>query len=366
MVEAVGGAPLLHFAQWYWPGKPPLADACWIVATSKRARAAHGLLTALEEARLGPLALLLLDEGSYEGPLPWVRMPGLGASRILSRLKPRILLALDDDPRARALAAAASCPMAWVNGRSPDLLPLGPVAVASDLVASRIGGGAVIGDPLVAWPAAPAVSTDAPFCERFQAVRKAGRWIVYFAGTESYEEALAYTTFMALSAGSGGLLALAPRDPERHEEVYREAIKYHLTTVRQARLMTSEVPPKTRVYYIESPEARRAMSGCADLIVAGGTLVAGAPPLPAEPPATGAATLAGPYPRNPLLAAAVQAEVVLSCTAVSDLGPVAAAWLADVSGRARMAQALDRWVASQPEAQARFLAWFAEVTRSAI
>jgi hypothetical protein len=67
-----------------------------------------------------------------------------------------------------------------------------------------------------------------------------------------------------------------------------------------------------------------------------------------------------------LLAAAVQAEVVLSCTAVSDLGPVAAAWLADAAGRARMAQALDRWVASQPEARARFLAWFAEVTRSAI
>ena len=361
----MGDTPLLRFAQWYWPGKPPLAKACWVVATVARARAAKGLLAALEEARHGPLALLLLDEGDYGGPLPWARMPALAPARILSRLQPRILLCLDDDPRSRALAAAASCPVAWVNGRAPELLSLGVVAVASEVVAARIGGGVVTGDPLVAWPAAPDAPAGAWSCERFQAVRKAGRWIVYFAGTEPGEEALAYTTFLALSAGSGGLLALAPADPGRHEEVYRESIKYHLTTVRQSRLMTSEVPPKTRVYYIESPEARRAMHDCADLVVAGGTLVAGAP-LPAERLAAGAAILAGPYPRNPLLAAAVDAEVVLSCAAVADLGHVAGAWLADAAGRARMAQALGRWTASQPEARARFLAWFAELSRRAV
>ncbi|MDA8191626.1 hypothetical protein [Acidiferrobacter thiooxydans] len=360
----MGDTPLLRFAQWYWPGRPPLADSCWVVATAARACAAQELLAALQGAGHGPLALLLLDEGGYEGPLPWVRMPALGAARILSRLKPRILLCLDDDPRARAAAAAASCPVAWVNGRAPELLSLGAVAVASEAVALRIGGGVVTGDPLSAWPAAPEAPADTRFCERFQAVRKAGRWVVYFAGTEPGEEALAYTTFLALSAGSGGLLALAPRDPGRHEEVYREAIKYHLTTVRQLRLMTSEVPSKTRVYYIESAEARHAMHGCADLIVAGGTLVGGAP-LPPEPPVAGAAILAGPYPRNPLLAAAVDAEVVVSCAGVADLARVAGTWLADAAGRGRMAQALGRWVTSQPGARARFLAWFAEVSRGA-
>ncbi len=357
--------PLLRFAQWYWPGKPPLAEACWVVATVARVRAAQELLAALEDTRQGPLALLLLDEGGYEEPLPWARMPALAPARILSRLKPRILLCLDDDPRSRALAAAASCPVVWVNGRAPELLSLGMVAVASEAVATRIGGGVVTGDPLIAWPAAPEAPTDTRFCERFQAVRKAGRWIVYFAGTEPGEEALAYTTFLALSAGSGGLLALAPADPGRYEEVYRESIKYHLTTVRQLRLMTSEVPSKTRVYYIESPEARRAMHDCADLVVAGGTLIAGAP-LPAELPAARAMTLAGPYPRDPLLAAAVDAEVVLSCADAADLARVAGTWLADAAGRARMTQALGRWTASQPGARARFLAWFAEVSRGTV
>jgi hypothetical protein len=31
-----------------------------------------------------------------------------------------------------------------------------------------------------------------------------------------------------------------------------------------------------------------------------------------------------------------------------------------------MAQALGRWTASQPEARARFLAWFAELSRRAL
>ncbi len=353
--------PLLRFAQWYWPGRPPLADACWVVATTASAQAAHGLLAALRDARRGPLALLFLDEGVYEGPLPWVRLPALGARRILARTGPHSLLCLDDDPRSRALAASASCPVAWVNGRSPDLLSLGTVAVASEQVASRIGGGVVTGDPCVAWPAEPILSPDPHFCERFRAVRAAGRWLVYFAGTHAGEEALAYTTFLALSAGSGGLLALAPHDPARHEEVYRDAIKYHLSTVRQLRLMTSEVPPKTRVYYIESPEARRAMSACADLVVAGGTLVAG-PESPTDLLGAGAPILVGPHRRDPLLAAAADAEVVIPCPVVSDLARVAATWLADAPGRARMAQALTRFVASQPGARARFVAWFVEVS----
>ncbi len=357
----------MRFSQWYWPGKPPLADACWIVTTAERSRAGEALFAALQEARHGPLALMVLDEAGYDGPLPWVPMPAQSASRILSRLKPRTLLCLVDDPRSRALASEASCPVVWVNGRSSDLLTLGAVAVASEPVASRIGGGSVTGDPLMTWPAAPPppVAADTGFCERFRGVRKAGRWIIYFAGTEPHEEALAYTTFLALSAGSGGLLALAPRDGGRHEEVYREAIKYHLTTVRQMRLMTSEVPPKTRVYYIESPEARRAMSGCADLIVAGGTLVAG-PPLPFEWPDAGAAILTGPYPRNPLLAAAAQAEVVISCATTDPLDRVAALWLGDAAGRGRMAQALQSWMAAQPTACARFIAWFGEVSRHAV
>ena len=353
----------MRLAQWYWPGRSPLPDACWVITTTDHAHAAHGLLATLQEAREGPLALLFLDEGRYEGPLPWARLPALGASRILSRLKPRCLLCLDDDPRARALAAERSCPVIWANARSPDLLSLGAVAVASESLASRIGGGVVTGDPCVEWSAAPTADPGEPaFCERFRSMREAGRSILYFADTEEGEEALAYNTFLALPAGRGGLMALAPRDPARHEGVYREAMKYNLSTVRHARLMTSEVPPKTRVYYIESAEASSAMHACADLVVAGGTLAPGANGS-AEILYRGGALLVGPYRADPRLAAAVHAEVVISCEEVADLGRICAAWLADASGRAARAQALSRWLVLQADARVRFVAWFTKATR---
>ncbi|MHB1670458.1 MAG: hypothetical protein ACYCVM_00120, partial [Acidiferrobacter sp.] len=150
-----------------------MPDACWVVATTDNAQAAHGLLSALQEAQAGPLALLVLDEGDYEGPLPWARLPMLSASRILSRLQPRCLLCLDDEPRARALAAAASCPVIWVNAQSADLLSLGTVVVASEVVASRIGGGVVMGDPCVDWSVWPPADPGEPdFCARFRPMRE--------------------------------------------------------------------------------------------------------------------------------------------------------------------------------------------------
>ena len=359
----MAAAPLLRLAQWYWPGRSPLPDACWVVATTDNAQAAHGLLSALQEAQAGPLALLLLDEGGYEGPWPWVRLPALGAARILARLKPRCLLCLDDEPQARALAAAASCPVIWVNARSAELLSLGAVAVASETLASRIGGGVVTGDPCVEWPALPPSDPGEPgFCERFRPMREADRPILYFVDTEEGEEALAYSTFLGLPAGHGGLLALAPRDAARHEGVYREAMKYHLLTVRHARLMTSELPPKTRVYYIESAPARRAMQACADLVVAGGTWAAGGAGS-AEVLYRGGAILVGPYRSDPRLAAAARAGVVIPCEEVADVGRLCAAWLADGPGRAAMAQALSRWLVLQVDARARFISWFADASR---
>ena len=359
----MASAPLLRLAQWVWPGRSPCPDACWLVTTSDKARAAQGLVRALREAQAGPLALLVLDEGDYEGPLPWARLPTLGASRVLSRLQPRCLLCLGDEPRARALAAAASCPVIWVNAQSADLLSLGTVVVASEALASRIGGGIVIGDPCVDWRVSPPADPSEPdFCARFRPMREADRPILYFVDTEEGEEALAYNTLLGLPAGHGGLLALAPHDPGRHEGVYREAMKYHLLTVRHARLLTSELPPKTRVYYIESAAARRAMQACADLVVSGGTWTTGGEGS-AEVLDHGGAILVGPYRADPRLAAAVRAHVVISCEEGADLGRLCATWLADGPGRAAMAQALSRWLVLQVDARARFVSWFTDVSR---
>ncbi len=353
----MGPAPLMSSAQWYWPGRPPLPDAHFVVATAEAAAQATALLVALKEATAKPFALLLLDEGPYHGPLPWLRLPGLRPRRVLARLKARSLLCLVDGERVRALAAAANCPVVWVNGRSRDLLTLGQVCVASRAVADHIGGGTVTGDPLVTW--SPSVTTaDAGFCGRFAAVRTAGRFILYFGNTVAGDETVAYQTFLGVRAGAGGLLALAPHDPTRHEGVYRDAIKYHLQTVRQTRLMTSEVPAKTRVYYIESPAARQAMYACADVIVVGGTFTdTPAPPLD-EGIWCGTPLVLGPYPKDARLAAAQAALVAATGPTAEAVAAEVQALLADPDLRARRSQAWREWLTLQGTAQARFVTWF--------
>lgn len=344
--------PLLRMSHWFWPRKAPLPAALWVVATHKAAAAADRFLTALAAGLPGRLALLFLDQGDYQGPYPWALLPGLDPQRILRHLEPARLLFLDDDRRARALAASATCPAWWINGSAPDLLALGHVTVASAKESEAIGGGILTGDPLVDWPVAEALASDESFCSRFRAVRAAGRWVAYFAATSAGEEALAYQTFLALAARSGGLLALAPLAAARHEEVYREAIKYNLLTIRQRRLMTSEVPPKTRVYYIEDEAARSAMYSCADVVFVGGTFNGG--PVEIAPAlAAGPLVIVGPKGRDPLVTAAVRAEVVSACDGGKALALEAAALLSDAPRRALQRAAMREWVCLQAGARDR-------------
>ncbi len=346
----VSRAPLLRSLQWWWPGAPPLASACVVVLRPARRIEADGFLAALGAQR--PIVLLFLDEGPYEGPWPFVSWPSVGVARLLARLAPRRLVMLDDHPRARALAARASCPVTWVNGAEPALLALGEVFVASPMRAQALGGGLVTGDPFVTVPAPPAADADPAFCERFRRVRSARRFIVYFAGTGPGEEVLAYQTFLALSARSAGLLALAPQDPARHESVYRESIKYHLLTIRQRRLLTSEVPANTRVYYIEDAHASRAMGACADALIAGGTLRGGAVDFDLALSA-GVPVLVGPVRTDPLVASAVRALAVSACDDDQALVTALQGLIADPAARSERAQTLKDWVALQSRARAQ-------------
>ena len=349
--------PLLRGLQWLWPTKPPLPGAVWVVATYESVHAARGFLTDLAARLTRPLAVLLLDEGRYQEPWPWALAPRSGPERVALRLRPAGLVILDDHPMARGVAHHGSCPVSWINARSPDLLGLGRVLVDSDAQVSAIGGGLVTGNPYLDWPERPG-PVDEGFCSRFHSVRKAGRWLMYFAATVPGEETLAYATFLNISARSGGLLALAPADVARHEEVYRESIKFHLLTTRQKRLMTSEVPPKTRVYYIEEESARQAMYACADVVVMGGTFAKG-PTEAFMALSAGAPVLVGPRRDDPLVRAAVLARTVIACDDEASLTVEAARLMADPALRESRAARLRDWVALQPGARSRVAALLA-------
>jgi len=350
--------PLLRGVQWYWPGSSPLPNARWVVGGAQILSESASLVRALAEGARGPLGLIYLDGGPKEAPAwPWISFPRGRASRVMGRLRPADLVCLDDTQDARALAGAASCPVVWVNGRSSELLALGQVVVASRILAQEVGGGLLLGDPCVEWPLPPP-PVEPSFCERFQAVRGAGRWIVYCVDTASGEETLAYNTFLALSARGGGLLALAPRDESRFEPIYRESIKYHLLTVRQRRLITSEVPPKTRVYYIEDTSAREAMASCADLLILGGTFTPDSP-IRASSLWAGVPVLVGPHGTDPLVRSAVRAGVVTLCEDAKDLVVQAARLLDDPKQRDQAAEDLRAWLTLQGAARSRFLEFMA-------
>lgn len=344
-------APLLRPVQWWWRGPPPLPSALWVVATRARALAADDFLAVL--ARRGPVALALLDGGPYAGRWPWVPWPGMSGARIGRRLAARAFVMLDDDPRARALAAASSCPVIWVNGCSPALAALGQVTAGSDAARARVGTAILTGDPLIVLPAASL--PDKAFCARFAAARDAGRWLFYAAHTAAGEEDIAYRAFLQISVAQAGLLALAPADPARHEGIYREAIRYHLLTTRQRRLLTSMVPPRTRVYYIEDDDAQRAMYGCADVTMIGGTFGGGAIDMAIALQA-GRTILVGPRRDHPLVRAAVDAGIVVVCDDERQLIEQARALLTDAHARTRHEAAIRQWLALQKDARERVLA----------
>ncbi len=113
-------------------------------------------------------------------------------------------------------------------------------------------------------------------CERFKEFTDRKRCIVLFPNTHEAEEPEAYAIFLALMRIRMGIMILAPDSEERFEPVYRDALKYHLQTIRHSRLFTSYVPVKTRIYFVETPADKDSFYSCADFCIPGGTLMGGA------------------------------------------------------------------------------------------
>jgi 3-deoxy-D-manno-octulosonic-acid transferase len=140
--------------------------------------------------------------------------------------------------------------------------------------------------------------------------------------------------------------------------VYRDAIKYSLPIIRHNRLMTSYVPRKNRVYYVEDAETRAALYPCADLVIPGGSLVAGAEapdlitPLLREVP-----VLLGPHGGDhPLTRAAAQAGVVSAAEDIASLPVLAEALLGDPLQCRNQARTARAWLERQVGALERVLA----------
>ena len=282
-----------------------------IIASHRELARAPDWLAGLGEA-LGPLLLGVSDaprdrEAAVPGApddLPAVALPPELAPVRLARLRPRAVVLLGPvDLPGEALRAvvAAGARVAWVNaeGPAPEGVPFATVLAARDGAVDPALGAETTGDPLagaISLPHAPEdPDPERAFCERFAEYRERGHPILLAPNTGPDEEAFAFAVLFAVLQKTAALLLLAPADPERHEPVYRDAIKYSLPIVRHNRFMTSYVPRKNRVYYIEDPQTLQAAYACADITLPGGTLAATrTPPDLARPLACGSAVVTGP------------------------------------------------------------------------
>jgi 3-deoxy-D-manno-octulosonic-acid transferase len=275
-----------------------------VLAPKSVLRASSDWLDELGEV-LGPIALGVTDcrhdteaRGCVAG-LPALAMhPDVAASR-LARLQPRVLLVLGAQDLAALGPALSSihAPRVWINaeGTGPQDVEWSAVLAAHEN-ATSVDLAEVIGDPIggpVHLPTAPA--GDNGFCERFGEYHAKGHPILLAPNTGPGEEAFAFAVLFAVLRKTAAILLLAPRDPERHEPVYRDAIKYSLPIVRHSRFLTSCVPPRNRVYYIEDADTLAAAYACADITLPGGTLAGGETPADlALPLACGSAVICGP------------------------------------------------------------------------
>ncbi len=187
-------------------------------------------------------------------------------------------------------------------------------------------------------------------CERFKEFRERNRCVVYFPNTHNEEEPEAYSTFLALMRVQMGIMILAPDREERFEPVYRDALKYHLQTIRHSRLFTSYVPIKTRVYFVETIAMRDAFYACADFCVPGGTLMGGAVDLE-SPIRAGCPLLLGPkMPDTAERRGLLEAGAARYAKTSEEMVEQARDWLKDPASAREVAAKAQSWWRAQGRA----------------
>lgn len=307
-------------------------------------------LRAALEQRLGPTQI-------------W---PALADARSLRehvrRARPAALVVFGDPGLPPDLWRDLGVPLYWINAPGACAAPAVASCVRSLGAHEALPHSVLTGDPLLGLPADAMPAEQHRFCDRFQEVRDRQRWILYFAESVEPEEDLAYQTFLRLSRRGVGLLVLAPKDPARHETVYRDAMRFHLLTNRHRRLMTSYVPHKTRVYYLEDAEALRDMYGCADVVVAGGSFGRGGPEGPelVRPLSLLRAVVVGPQAQSALCRAAVADGAIRAVASEAELESSVASLLLDPAARASLGSFGGAWLEQQRGALSRVLAAVAQ------
>jgi 3-deoxy-D-manno-octulosonic-acid transferase len=303
---------------------PDLAGGIWIHAVSVgEVGVAASLLPAL--ARRAPgrrfglsttteagseLARRLAPDGVAVFPFPFdLAAP---VERALSEVRPGLVLLTETElwPLFLARAAERGIPVALVNGRisersfpryrllrrwfSPALRGVALFVMQSDEDARRIEA---LGAPPSKIRVHGNVKYDLPPAPPFADADRlhdaaAGRPVVVAASTDEAEEEWVVAAAKALAADA--LVALAPRRPERFDEVARRAEAAGLRVLRR----TGKDRGPADAYLLDTIGELRGLYAHAKLAFVGGSLVARGGHNPIEAWASGVPVIVGPHTEN--------------------------------------------------------------------
>jgi 3-deoxy-D-manno-octulosonic-acid transferase len=335
-----------------------LIGATLVIADAQTAANAEPFLALLETA-YGRLALGVVGEDAYQGPRAYLELPtryGADIKRV-RKLKPARVIVIGAAAQCHELVHDIPADKVWLNARDDAVAQAGCklITVADEAAHRLLPDAALTGDPLCLLDALPEYAPDTSLCERFQEYRERNYPVFYAAATGEGEERVAYAVLFELLRQQTCIMIVAPKDPERYEPVYRDAIKYSMPTIRHTRLYTSFVPRKNRVYFVEDPAPLDSLYACADFVIPGGTLAdeaAHAPDL-VTPILAGSPVIVGRRRDDALLAAAVAAGVVLTGEDVDAIAEQAARLGVDAALRETQAKQARQWLDSQAGAGQR-------------
>ncbi|MEM9148797.1 MAG: 3-deoxy-D-manno-octulosonic acid transferase [Pseudomonadota bacterium] len=351
-----------------WAGEPrPEGTLVWLHAASVgEATSALPLIDALGAARPG-IWVLLTTGTRTAADLVGARLPSFArhqfapvdtrasVRRFLAHWRPDLALWIESElwPRLIWQTAADGVPMALVNARiseqsarrwarapamAPALLGRFGLALTQDPeTADRLRalgmapeavreGRSLKSAVLPAETAAEALSTAE--------AALAGRPVWLAASTHPGEEAMAFAAHQAMPEAS--LLVLAPRHPDRGDEIAGLAEAAGLPHVRRSR---GEMPgPSTRVWLADTLGEMGLWYRLAPAAFLGGSLVPMGGHTPFEPAALGAAILHGPHTENfqPAYGALACAGGAWALADAAELGPAVAHLLGDPEARRTM------------------------------
>ena len=249
---------------------------------------------------------------------------GFAVSRFLRRYEPRALVLVEGDlwPLVLRRARRRELPVAVVNGRVGDasfrrlqllrrlglgrvlaayFAPVGCFGVQSEADRRRLaelGVGeerlAVTGNLKYETPEPPPL----PRLEAALAALAGGRPLLVAGSTMAGEEAAVLDAFRAAGGGAAALLVLAPRHPERCDEVERLLAAQGWRAVRRSRLDDGGADDGTGVVLLDTLGELAALYRRAAAAFVGGTLVPTGGHNPLEAARFGVPVAAGPSMEN--------------------------------------------------------------------